>query len=104
MNAIYPAAASRMSTGARAEPDPDRDGRSAELTDREPGHVGRFATWLAGPGAAGATGQVFLVSGGFVIEYEHLRPWKWSAVPPERGPGPGCRARALGTRSGHTPR
>jgi hypothetical protein len=25
-------------------------------------------------------GRVFLVSGGYVIEYEHLRPWKWSAI------------------------
>jgi NAD(P)-dependent dehydrogenase (short-subunit alcohol dehydrogenase family) len=86
INAISPAAASRMSTGAQAAPDPDRDERSAELTDREPGHVGRFASWLAGPGAAGVTGRVFLVSGGYVIEYEHLRPWKWSAVPPGADP------------------
>jgi NAD(P)-dependent dehydrogenase (short-subunit alcohol dehydrogenase family) len=80
MNAISPAAASRMSTGQRAAPDPGRDERSAELTDREPWHLGRFASWLAGPGAAGVTGRVFLVSGGYVIEYEHLLPWKWSAI------------------------
>lgn len=80
MNAISPAAASRMSTGQSAAPDPGRDERSAELTDREPWHVGRFASWLARPGGAGVTGRIFLVSGGYVIEYEHLLPWKWSAI------------------------
>jgi NAD(P)-dependent dehydrogenase (short-subunit alcohol dehydrogenase family) len=80
VNAISPAAASRMSTGQRAAPDPGRDERSAELTDREPWHVGRFASWLARPGTAVVTGRVFLVSGGYVIEYEHLLPWKWSAI------------------------
>ena len=81
MNAISPAAESRMSAGLRPAPDPSRDERSAELSDREPGHVGQFACWLAGPQAAGVTGRIFLVSGHYVIEYEHMRPWKWSSLP-----------------------
>jgi NAD(P)-dependent dehydrogenase (short-subunit alcohol dehydrogenase family) len=81
VNAIAPAAGTRMSTGAQAARDWSRDMRPAELSDREPAHVGEFASWLAGPQAAGVNGRLFLVSGHYVIEYEHLRPWKWSAVP-----------------------
>jgi NAD(P)-dependent dehydrogenase (short-subunit alcohol dehydrogenase family) len=82
VNAISPAAESRMSAGAPPAPDPVRDQLSAELSDRGPGHVGEFARWLTGPAAAGISGRVFLVSGHYVVEYEHLRPLKWSAVPP----------------------
>jgi NAD(P)-dependent dehydrogenase (short-subunit alcohol dehydrogenase family) len=85
VNAISPAAESRMSAGAPPAPDPVRDQLSAELSDRDPRHVGEFARWLTGPGAAGISGRVFLVSGHYVAEYEHLRPWKWSAVPPGAG-------------------
>jgi NAD(P)-dependent dehydrogenase (short-subunit alcohol dehydrogenase family) len=85
VNAISPAAESRMSAGAPPVPDPVRNQLSAELSDRGPGHVGAFARWLTGPGAAGISGRVFLVSGHYVTEYEHMRPWKWSAVPPGAG-------------------
>ena len=85
VNAISPAAESRMSAGAPPAPDPVRDLLSAELYDRDPAHVGEFARWLTGAGAAGISGRVFLVSGHYVTEYEHIRPWKWAAVPPGAG-------------------
>jgi hypothetical protein len=69
-----------MSTGLRPVSDERFAERLPELYDRDAAHVGRFVGWLCGPEAAGVTGKIFLVSGNYVVEYEHLRLWKWSMV------------------------
>ena len=43
--------------------------------------------------AGGRMAGSFLTSGNYVIEYEHLRLWKWAMVPA------GSSAPPLGTRS-----
>lgn len=80
VNAVSPAAATRMSTGLRPVSDERLADRLPELYDRDAAHVGRFVGWLCGPEAAGVTGKIFLVSGNYVVEYEHLRLWKWSMI------------------------
>jgi NAD(P)-dependent dehydrogenase (short-subunit alcohol dehydrogenase family) len=84
VNAISPAAMTRMSAGMPA--DESLAARRPELHDRDPRHVGRFACWLAGPQAGRITGQVFLSSGHYVIGYEHLRVSKWASIPPPATP------------------
>ena len=87
VNAVAPAAATRMSTGLRVTHAEKLAERRPDLYDRDAAHVGRFVRWLAGPEAAGVTGKLFLASGNYVTEYEHLRLRKWSVIPPD-GTGP----------------
>ena len=85
VNAVSPAAATRMSAGLASDHDEQLAARLPPLHDRDPAHVGRFAGWLAGPAAAGITGRIFLASGHYIVEYEHLRLRKWSMLPPPGG-------------------
>jgi NAD(P)-dependent dehydrogenase (short-subunit alcohol dehydrogenase family) len=85
VNAVSPAAATRMSAGLASDHDERLAVRLPPLHDRDPAHVGRFAGWLAGPAAAGITGRIFLASGHYIVEYEHLRLRKWSMLPPPGG-------------------
>lgn len=87
VNAVAPAAATRMSTGLRVTHAEGPTERRPELFDRDAAHVGRFVRWLSGPEAAGITGKLFLASGNYVVEYGHLRLRKWSMIPPD-GIGP----------------
>ena len=87
VNAVAPAAATRMSTGLRVTHAEKLSERRPDLYDRDAAHVGRFVRWLSGPESAGVTGKLFLASGNYVIEYEHLRLRKWSMIPPD-GTGP----------------
>ncbi|HEX3921983.1 MAG TPA: SDR family NAD(P)-dependent oxidoreductase [Streptosporangiaceae bacterium] len=80
VNVVSPGAATRMSAGLRAAGDEHLAQRMPELHDRDAAHVGRFVSWLCGSRAAGMTGKLFLTSGNYVIEYEHLRLWKWAMV------------------------
>lgn len=86
VNAIAPAAVTRMSAGLPADHDEGLAIRMPELRDRDARHIGRFASWLAGPGAGTVSGRLFLTSGHYVIEYEHLRLRKWAAIPPPGTP------------------
>lgn len=89
VNAVAPAAATRMSTGLRVSQAEELAERRPDLYDRNAAHVGRFVRWLCGPGAAGVTGKLFLASGNYVVEYEHLRLRKWSMISSEAtGPEP----------------
>lgn len=80
VNVVSPGAATRMSAGLRSAGDEHLAQRMPELHDRDAAHVGRFVSWLCGSRAAGMTGKLFLTSGNYVIEYEHLRLWKWAMV------------------------
>jgi NAD(P)-dependent dehydrogenase (short-subunit alcohol dehydrogenase family) len=93
VNAVAPAAATRMSTGLRVAGAEEFTERRPDLYDRDAAHIGRFVRWLSGPEAAGISGKLFLASGNYVVEYEHLRLWKWSMIPLD-GTGPAAAAQS----------
>ncbi|HET6190372.1 MAG TPA: SDR family oxidoreductase [Trebonia sp.] len=88
VNAVSPSAYTRMGTPSAEQPsapEPEAVKRNPGLARREPSDVGRFAGWLTEPQCAELTGRIFHVAGKYVIEYEHLRAWKWAAVAPPGG-------------------
>ena len=77
VNAIAPSAATRMGTAPRATETADRN---EDLLKDDPSYVGSFVGLLVGDDSDLVTGRTFLVTGNYVVEYEHLRPWKWAAA------------------------
>jgi NAD(P)-dependent dehydrogenase (short-subunit alcohol dehydrogenase family) len=86
VNAVSPGAATRMSAGQPPPRLPDGTEVSGPMADRDPSHVGRFVRWLVSE-ADRIDGGIFLVTGNYVTEFEHMRPSKWIPLQPdEHGP------------------
>lgn len=79
VNAIAPSAATRMGAAPRGAETADRN---EELLRDDPSCVGSFVGLLVDDDSDLVTGRTFLVTGNYVVEYEHLRPWKWAAAAP----------------------
>jgi 3-oxoacyl-[acyl-carrier protein] reductase len=84
VNVVSPAAETRMSYGHAKEASPS-DNLPAMYSDRDAKFVGRFVRWLVDDDES-ITGRIFVVSGHYVTEYEHIRPWKWAALAKSSSP------------------
>jgi hypothetical protein len=73
VNAIAPAARTRMTTAAFGDLEPDED---EEFDAMAPENVAPLVVYLASPAAAEVTGQVFGISGGDIELFEPWRPVK----------------------------
>jgi len=73
VNAIAPAARTRMTTAAFGDLEPDDD---EEFDAMAPENVAPLVVYLASPAAAEVTGQVFGISGGDIELFEPWRPVK----------------------------